>query len=337
MTPRTLDVQSISRVARRPKSAGAAVMQASGPYSGGPGVVGRIQPPAPVAATPPAPAEAPAQHQPKESAVPRPTVSLIVPAYNQAQYLPICLDSIWFQDYPELEVILVNDGSTDGTAGVIAAFERALAEDTASFASRYDAERNVIERVVHPRYPQTGRTLRVIHHEKNRGLAPALNTGFATATGEFCTYVPSDDALLPSMISEMVAELERGADFVYADMAIVDEAMHWVRRFELPDYSFERCFGDWYLCGVAKLYRAELHRRFGYYDEALLAHDHELFQRFAEGGARFVHIQRVLMYVRDHARREVDLHAPLSWNRLLEESKALVRRAREHLRATAQG
>jgi len=256
------------------------------------------------------------------------TVSLIVPTYNQAQYLRVCLDSIWFQDYPELEVIVVNDGSSDATAEALREFERALAEDTVSYASYYDAEKNVIERVYEPRYPQAGRTLRIIHHEKNKGLAPALNTGFSAATGEYCTYVPSDDALLPSMITEMVAELERGADFVYADMAIVDDAGHWVRRFALPDYSFQRCFKDWYLCGVAKLYKTGLHKRFGLYDESLLAHDHELFQRFAEGGAVMAHIPRVLMYVRDHAKREVDIHAPTSWNRLLEESKVLVARAR---------
>jgi Glycosyltransferases, probably involved in cell wall biogenesis len=261
------------------------------------------------------------------------TVSIIVPTFNQARYLTVCLDSIWFQDYPELEVIVVNDGSSDGTAEAIAAFERALAEDTVSYASRYDAEKNVIERVVEPRYPQSGRVLRVIHHEGNKGLSQALNTGFQAATGEYCTYVPSDDALLPSMVSEMVAELSHGADFVYADMAIVDDAGHWVRRFALPDYSFKRCFADWYLCGVAKMYKTELHRRFGYYDLALLAHDHDLFQRFAEGGAVMRHIPRVLMYVRDHAKREVDIHAPSSWNRLLEESKVIVARARAHMQA----
>ncbi len=257
-----------------------------------------------------------------------PKASVIVPAYNQAQYLAACLDAVWFQDHPELEIIVVNDGSSDDTEAVLAEFARAVAEDRVSYASRYDAERDVIERVEQPRYPSVGREFRVIRHETNKGLACALNTGFAAATGEYCTYIPSDDAPLPSMISEMAAELSRGADFAYADMAIVDDSGRWVRRFALPDYSFERSFADWYLCGVAKLYKTELHRRFGWYDEALLAHDHELFQRFAEGGAKFVHIPHVLMHVRDHARREVDIHAPSSWNRLLEESKTLVLRAR---------
>jgi glycosyltransferase involved in cell wall biosynthesis len=266
----------------------------------------------------------------KEPGMQSETVSIVVPTYNQGRYLTACLDSVWFQDYPQLEILLVDDGSTDNTATVIAAFERAVSHDMVSYATRYDSERDIIKREVHSRYPQIGRRLQVIRHDENRGLAAALNTGFAAAKGTYCTYVPSDDALLPSMISEMVVELERGVDFIYADMAIVDDSGHWVRRFSLPDYSFERCFADWYLCGVAKLYRRELHERFGWYDETLLAHDHELFQRFALGGAHFVHIPRVLMHVRDHANREVDIHSPSSWDRLLEESKALVLQARAH-------
>lgn len=255
-------------------------------------------------------------------------ISVVVPAYNQARYLPACLDALWFQDHPDLEILVVEDGSADGTPEVIEAYRRALDADTASFASRYDAGRDVIERVVHPRYPREGRVLRVLRHDRNRGLAAALNTGFAAATGAYCTYVPADDVALPSLLSELAAALDAGADFAYADMAIVDDDGRWLRRFALPAYSFGRSFCDWYLCGVAKLYRTSLHRRFGFYDEALLAHDHELFLRFAEGGARFVHLPRVLLYVRDHGRREVDIHAPANWNRLLGESKALVLRAR---------
>lgn len=262
--------------------------------------------------------------------MPPQSVSVVVPVYNQARYLPACLDALWFQEYPELEVLVVDDGSTDGAAEVLADYARALAGDTASFASHFDATRNVIERASHPRYPRKGRRFRVLTHEKNRGLAAALNTGFAAATGAYCTYIPADDVAVPSMIGELAAALSAGADFAYADMAIVDDAGRWLRRFSLPDYSFERSFGDWYLCGVAKLYRRGLHDRYGFYDENLLAHDHELFLRFAEAGARFVHLPRVLLYVRDHGRREVDIHAPESWNRLLEESKGLVLRARAH-------
>ncbi|WP_321493275.1 glycosyltransferase [uncultured Desulfobacter sp.] len=260
-------------------------------------------------------------------------VSIIVPTFNQACYLRPCLDSIWFQDYPEIEIILVNDGATDETADVITDFVRDIDSAQVSYASVYDQEQNQIKRVYHPRYPAKGRQLHILTHDTNKGLATALNTGFKACTGEMCTYVPSDNICLPTMVSSLVKPLYDGADFSYADMFIVDDNMNINRKFELPDYSFERCFGDWYLCGVAKMYRRNLHDRFGYYDEGLLAHDHDLFQRFAMSGARFVHVAAPLMYVRAHDNdREVDIHSPTNWNRLLDESKEIVIKARQFIR-----
>lgn len=257
--------------------------------------------------------------------------SVVVPTFNQARYLPACLDSIWFQEYPDLEIIVVNDGSTDHTAEMLTAYQRDVAHARASYASNYNADAGVIERTTHDRYPKAGRNLRVLSHEHNKGLATALNTGFQACTGVYCTYVPSDDICFPHMMAALAQALERhDADFAYADMMIHDKQRRTVRRFSLPDYSFERCFKDWYLCGVAKLYRRDLHDCFGYYDENLLAHDHDLFQRFAMGGARFVHVSAALMSVLDHAGdRQVNLHSPANWNRLLEESCQLVRQARE--------
>lgn len=263
-----------------------------------------------------------------------PLVSVTVPAYNQAGYLRACLDSLWFQDYPDIEIVVVDDGATDDTPRVLEAYIKDVEHLTTSFASRYDAATDTLERTWHPVYPRQGRALRVVTHGRNRGLAAALNTGAAASTGRYTTYVPCDDLAYPHMLSSLVAALEaEKADFAYADMHIVSDAMEVLRHFKLPSYSFEACFGDWYLCGVCKLYARELHDRFGGYDEALLAHDHELFQRFALGGARFVHVPRALMAVRDHPRsRQVDIHAPTNWNRLLEESKVLVGQARDHLK-----
>jgi len=265
-------------------------------------------------------------------------VSVVVPTFNQVRYLAACLDSLWFQTCAELEIVVVDDGSTDATAEALAAYLQGLGADTASYASRYDAEANTLARVTHERYPKAGRSLKVISHEKNQGLARALNNGFRAATGEYCTYLPSDDIAYPPMIEELAAALAReNADFAYADMLIVGDEGRILRRFSLPDYSFERCFADWYLCGDAKLYRRGLHERFGYYDEALLAHDHDLFLRFAMGGAAFTHVAKPLMAKRDHAgERAVDIHAPANWSRLIEESKALTRAARDHLARTGR-
>ena len=262
-----------------------------------------------------------------------PLVSVTVPAYNQAEYLRSCLDALWFQEYPNLEIIVVNDGATDNTAEVIKQFQLDQQEKMTSYASRYNEAEDQIERVQHPVFQQEGRTLKVVTHEQNKGLSEALNTGWNNATGVYTTYVPCDDIPYPHMISSLVDGLLDGDhDFAFADMFIVKDDMQMVRRFSLPDYSFAANFGEWYFCGVCKLYKLELHDRFGGYDPALLAHDHALFQTFAIGGASFIHVDKALMAIRDHAQgREVDIHSPTNWNRLLEESKDLVREARKFM------
>jgi hypothetical protein len=132
------------------------------------------------------------------------------------------------------------------------------------------------------------------------------------------------------MISEMVAILDADlADFVYSDMFIVDDGCRILREFRLPEYSFKESFCSWYFCGVATLYRKNLHDRFGYYDESAAADDHECYLRFAQNGARFYHIPKVLYSVRSHIDRNVGLHAPDRYERLLQHSKQLVREARQ--------
>ena len=61
----------------------------------------------------------------------RPRVSIVIPTYNQAKYLPACLDSVLFQDYPNIEIVVVNDASTDGT--------REILEATGTYGGPYNA------------------------------------------------------------------------------------------------------------------------------------------------------------------------------------------------------
>jgi len=261
--------------------------------------------------------------------------SVIVPCYNQAKYLPMTLDSIWFQDFPEVEIIAVDDGSPDDTAQVLDAYRQAVETETASFAAHLDELSGEILRTRHPRYPQAGRELRVISHGKNRGLSAALNTGFAAATGDLVTFIAADDLLLPNMLDELSGLLARtGADFAYADMHIVDDAGRILRRFSLPDYSFEACFCHWYLCGICKLYRRELHERHGWFREDLTVQDHEMYLRFAMNGARFVHSPKALANARIHAGERLrDNHSSDNKARLYRESADLVRLARRHYSA----
>ena len=95
-----------------------------------------------------------------------PSVSVIIPVYNSASYLKKCLDSVLAQTMQELEIILVNDGSTDGSPAIL--------EDYALRDAR----------------------IRIISQE-NQGLSGARNTGIRAARGSFLTFLDSDDYLDP--------------------------------------------------------------------------------------------------------------------------------------------
>lgn len=260
-----------------------------------------------------------------------PKVSVVVPTYNQSKYLPICLDSIWFQDYPNLEIIIVNDGSSDDTESVLADYVHSVENEIVSYASNYEERNQAVERRFHHRYAQEGRKIRIISHSENSGLSNALNTGFQAATGDLCTFIASDDAFLPSAISVMHKAIqEHNVDFVFADMHIVDDDGRILRRFSLPDYSFQDSLCAWYLMGICKLYKKELHTVSGYYDPEIAPQDHDMFLRFAMDGATFFHVKSVQANARIHdADRKKDNHAPAEWNKLYRQSAALVLKARQ--------
>ena len=95
-------------------------------------------------------------------------VSVIVPVYNVEKYLEQCLDSIVHQTLKEIEIIVVNDGSTDSSPEIIREYEL--------------------------KYPQ----VKVIH-QKNKGLSGARNSGLKLARGEYIGYVDSDDWIAVEM------------------------------------------------------------------------------------------------------------------------------------------
>lgn len=91
-----------------------------------------------------------------------PLVSVVVPVYNVASYLEQCLDSVVNQTYKNLEIILVDDGSTDGSGAIC------------------------------DRYAEKDSRIQVIHKE-NGGLSSARNVGLERITGEWALFVDSDD------------------------------------------------------------------------------------------------------------------------------------------------
>lgn len=262
-------------------------------------------------------------------------VSIVVPSYNQRQYLAATLDHIMFQDYPNLEIIVTDDASTDGTQEMLREYGRRVEQETVSYVSYTDGQG--IFRTVHRRYPE-GRELRLVFNDRNVGATANYNRGLRLATGEFVTFIAGDDLPHPSMVSTLVQVLESGADFAYADMFIVDDVGRILRRFALPDFSYERSLCDWYLLGVCKLWRRSLHDRVGYFDERYrLANDYDLFLRFAQAGARMVHVAKVLYSVRWHGPdRKIGLHTPENEDRLIRESIEIALRARRFCETVAE-
>jgi glycosyltransferase involved in cell wall biosynthesis len=263
-----------------------------------------------------------------------PLVSIVVPTFNQARFLPVALDSVIFQDYPNLEIIICNHGSSDDTPAVIERFVNSVQEETVNYLAYFDDNpgKDRFVRKNEKRYPQN-RTIKVLQNQKNIGGTCSYNEGFKQASGKYCTYLVADDYLLPNAITAMVEVVEKtGADVVYTDMFVVDNSGRILQHLKKPDYTFKACFADWFHLGVSRLYRRQLHDQVGYYDPGYRnANDYDMFLRFAIGGAKFVHLPRVLYCTRKH--NPDDPSEPASWRNdgyanLLRECTICSRRAR---------
>ena len=112
-------------------------------------------------------------------------LSIIVPIYNVAPYLRKCVDSLLVQDISDYEIILVDDGSTDGSG--------AIADEILNANSQL---------------PIANCQIKVVH-QLNAGLSAARNTGIAVAQGKYVMFVDSDDYIEPNVLGALMAQIER--------------------------------------------------------------------------------------------------------------------------------
>lgn len=161
------------------------------------------------------------------------TISVIVPVFNVAGYLPQCVDSILSQDYGNLEVILIDDGSTDGSGEIC------------------------------DRYAALDSRVRAIH-QKNGGAAAAKNAGLRLATGEYLAFADSDDYLEPGAYGFLMKVLlENGADAVQGSFREVYRNRAEEQRISeetLEGYDYLLRFPKDFSCALLwnKLYRRAL-------------------------------------------------------------------------------
>jgi glycosyltransferase involved in cell wall biosynthesis len=181
-----------------------------------------------------------------------PLVSIVTPSYNQARYLESTIRSVLEQDYPNLEYIIVDGGSTDSSVDII----RRYSDRLAWWVS-----------------------------EKDRGQTDAINKGFVHARGEILAWLNSDDTYQPGAVAEAVGLLRDRPEvgLVYGDANFIDENGCVIGCFPAAQTNYRRLRrGYVHIPQQASFWRADLWRKVGPLDPSFyFAMDYDLWVRLA--------------------------------------------------------
>ena len=182
----------------------------------------------------------------------QPLVSIVTPSYNQAIYLEETIRSVLEQDYPRIEYILIDGGSTDGSVEII----RKYADRIAYWVS-----------------------------ENDRGQTDALNKGFAASHGSIVAWLNSDDTYKPGAVREAVEYLlgNPRIGMVYGDLDFIDEKGRVIGKFPAAQTDLAKLRrGYVHIPQPAAFFRAELWRQVAPLDPSFyFAMDYDLWVRLA--------------------------------------------------------
>lgn len=194
-------------------------------------------------------------------------VSIVLPTYNGAKYIRQSIDSCLNQTYKNIELIIVDDGSTDRTPRIIKSYK--------------------------------DKRIKYIRHDKNKGLPHALNTGFANATGSYLTWTSDDNFYVKEAIEKMLSFLkEKKGSFVFCDYYLLKNNNFSQRRlFRLPDRVD---LGINNHIGACFLYSRKVKDIIGDYDpDVLLGEDYDYWIRVSKKFSIY-HLNEPLYYFRMH-------------------------------------
>jgi glycosyltransferase involved in cell wall biosynthesis len=180
----------------------------------------------------------------------QPLVSIITPTYNMARFLAETIASVLGQDYPRIEYIVMDGGSTDNTIEILRKYEGRL-----QWVS-----------------------------EKDKGQADAVNKGFLCTHGEIFTFLNADDVYLPGAVRSAVEAFEQHPDagVVYGDAWYTREDGSIIRAYPVRPYDYDWLGHQCYICQPASFIRSDVFRAAGMLDTNLhLTLDYELWLRIS--------------------------------------------------------
>jgi glycosyltransferase involved in cell wall biosynthesis len=180
-------------------------------------------------------------------------VSIITPSYNQASFLEATIRSVLEQDYPDIEYIIVDGGSTDGSVNII----KKYADRLSWWVS-----------------------------EKDKGHADALNKGFARARGDIIAWLNSDDTYYPGTVADAVRVLQANPQvgMVYGDADLTDAEGKIIGRFASKQTGYRKLLqGSVHIPQATTFFRADLYRQVGPLSLSLFfAFDYDLWVKLAK-------------------------------------------------------
>ena len=181
-----------------------------------------------------------------------PLVSIITPSFNQARYLEATINSVLGQDYPRIEYIIVDGGSTDESAAIIKKHEGRIAWWVS---------------------------------EQDKGQTDAINKGFNRATGDILAWINSDDTYNPGAVSAAVKYLIEHPEvaMVYADCNFIDENDKVIGKFNAAQTDYRRLReGYVHIPQQTMFFRAKYWKELGPLDPSFyFAMDYDLWTRIA--------------------------------------------------------
>jgi glycosyltransferase involved in cell wall biosynthesis len=199
-----------------------------------------------------------------------PKISVVTPSFNQAAYLEKTIRSVLDQGYPNLEYIIIDGGSVDGSVEIIKKYEPLLTYWVS---------------------------------ERDNGQVDAINKGLRRATGEWVAWQNSDDIYYPGAFGELAESIRKHpeASLITGDLMLIDQNDKIIRdvRYIKPDYKALLAEGM-LIANQSSFWRRDLHEKIGYLDENYhCSFDYEWFLRVAEH-AEGVHMRSIWGALRYH-------------------------------------